>query len=115
MDASESRSILAALTSKFYTIIPHNFGRNLPPIIVGKDMLQKKFDMLIVCAMIMRIPLDQHHYGLRIALWRYSLNQHHSGLRLALWEHTLDQHHTGLRIAIWGYTLDQHSTPHWLK
>ena len=55
MDASESRSILAALTSKFYTIIPHNFGRNLPPIIVDKDMLQKKFDMLMVCAMIMRI------------------------------------------------------------
>ena len=31
-----------------------------------------------------------------------TLDQHHTGLRIALWGHTLDQHHTGLRIALWG-------------
>lgn len=39
---------LAELTSKFYTIIPHDFGRTTPPIIDNHETLQKKFDMLLV-------------------------------------------------------------------
>ena len=42
------RSKLAELTSKFYTIIPHNFGRRVPPVIGDHETLQKKFDMLLV-------------------------------------------------------------------
>ncbi len=48
MDASSSRAKLAELTSKFYTIVPHSFGRTTPPVIDNKEMLQKKFDMLVV-------------------------------------------------------------------
>ena len=43
-----TRSRLAELTSKFYTIIPHDFGRRVPPVIADHETLQKKFDMLVV-------------------------------------------------------------------
>lgn len=46
--ACETRSRLAELTSKFYTIIPHDFGRRTPPVIADLDTLQKKFEMLLV-------------------------------------------------------------------
>ena len=70
--------------------------------------------------------LDQHHTGLRVALWgnthrptshwvedssmgKLTLDQLHTGLRVALWgnshwvrvapwEHTLDPNHIGLRL-----------------
>ena len=48
LDKSQPRAILAELTSKFYTIIPHSFGRQVPPVIADKETLQKKFDMLLV-------------------------------------------------------------------
>ncbi|XP_053492698.1 protein mono-ADP-ribosyltransferase PARP3 isoform X1 [Ictalurus furcatus] len=41
---------LAELTSKFFTIIPHNFGRNRPPVIKDDDILQNKKEMLLVLA-----------------------------------------------------------------
>ena len=53
LDANAPRSKLAELTSKFYTIIPHDFGRKVPPPIVDKETLQKKFDMLMVSESIM--------------------------------------------------------------
>ena len=43
-----ARSKLAELSSAFYTIIPHSFGRNVPPVIDNAEKLQKKFDMLLV-------------------------------------------------------------------
>ncbi|XP_066927889.1 protein mono-ADP-ribosyltransferase PARP3-like [Clytia hemisphaerica] len=36
------------LTSKFFTLIPHNFGRKRPPTINGLEILQKKMEMLMV-------------------------------------------------------------------
>jgi len=36
------------LSSRFYTLIPHSFGRRVPPPINTPDLLQKKFDMLNV-------------------------------------------------------------------
>lgn len=38
----------ADLTSKFYTIIPHNFGRSIPPVIRTIETVQAKYDMLAV-------------------------------------------------------------------
>lgn len=47
-----NESTLAELTSKFFTIIPHNFGRNRPPVIKDDVILQNKKEMLLVsCAM----------------------------------------------------------------
>ena len=48
LSSGASRSRLADLSSAFYTIIPHSFGRNVPPVIDNAEMLQKKFDMLLV-------------------------------------------------------------------
>ncbi|XP_067854392.1 LOW QUALITY PROTEIN: protein mono-ADP-ribosyltransferase PARP3 [Heptranchias perlo] len=47
---SRNRKQLEELSSKFYTIIPHNFGRNRPPVIDTSDVVQAKKDMLLVLA-----------------------------------------------------------------
>ena len=39
---------LQQLSSRFYTIIPHDFGRRVPPVIDDEETLRKKFDMLLV-------------------------------------------------------------------
>ncbi|XP_034725886.1 protein mono-ADP-ribosyltransferase PARP3 [Etheostoma cragini] len=41
---------LKELSSKFFTTIPHNFGRNRPPIIDNKEIVGKKKKMLMVLA-----------------------------------------------------------------
>lgn len=41
---------LEELSSHFYTVIPHNFGRNRPPPINSPELLQAKKDMLLVLA-----------------------------------------------------------------
>nr|XP_006978452.1 protein mono-ADP-ribosyltransferase PARP3 [Peromyscus maniculatus bairdii]XP_042137502.1 protein mono-ADP-ribosyltransferase PARP3 [Peromyscus maniculatus bairdii] len=41
---------LEELSSRFYTIIPHNFGRSRPPPINSPEILQAKKDMLLVLA-----------------------------------------------------------------
>jgi hypothetical protein len=41
---------LEELSSCFYTVIPHNFGRSRPPPINSPDVLQAKKDMLLVRA-----------------------------------------------------------------
>ncbi|XP_009478929.1 protein mono-ADP-ribosyltransferase PARP3 [Pelecanus crispus] len=41
---------LEDLSSHFYTIIPHNFGRGRPPPINSADLLRAKKDMLLVLA-----------------------------------------------------------------
>ena len=48
LDEGAPRSKVAELTSKFYTCIPHDFGRRTPPPLDDKEKLQKKFDMLVV-------------------------------------------------------------------
>lgn len=41
---------LKELSSRFYTIIPHNFCRKKPPPIDSLELLQAKKDMLLVRA-----------------------------------------------------------------
>ncbi|CAO2633707.1 Protein mono-ADP-ribosyltransferase PARP3 [Lemmus lemmus] len=41
---------LEELSSRFYTVIPHNFGRSRPPLISSPEILQAKKDMLLVLA-----------------------------------------------------------------
>lgn len=43
---SPSNSKLMELTDRFYTLIPHNFGRVRPPVINTSEMLKKKMQML---------------------------------------------------------------------
>jgi poly [ADP-ribose] polymerase len=46
--SSGKRKNLDALCSKFYTVIPHSFGRRHPPPIGDNETLQQKKDMLAV-------------------------------------------------------------------
>lgn len=46
--ASGNKRKLESLTSTFYTIIPHSFGRQRPPPIQDSETLQQKKDMLAV-------------------------------------------------------------------
>lgn len=46
---SSNRSRLSELSSRFYTLIPHDFGRKVPPVIGDAEMLRSKMDMLLVC------------------------------------------------------------------
>ncbi|KAM4722041.1 protein mono-ADP-ribosyltransferase PARP3 [Rhinophrynus dorsalis] len=50
LDRKGNKQELSNLTSKFYTIIPHNFGRKTPPVIDSPEVLQAKKDMLLVLA-----------------------------------------------------------------
>jgi hypothetical protein len=45
---SRNHSSLEYLTSRFYTLIPHNFGRNRPPLIKDLETLKQKMQMLEV-------------------------------------------------------------------
>ncbi|XP_029288721.1 protein mono-ADP-ribosyltransferase PARP3-like [Cottoperca gobio] len=44
------RAKMEELSSKFFTAIPHNFGRNRPPTIDDKEIVEKKKEMLMVLA-----------------------------------------------------------------
>ncbi|XP_061689209.1 protein mono-ADP-ribosyltransferase PARP3 isoform X2 [Syngnathoides biaculeatus] len=44
------RPRLEELSSKFFTTIPHNFGRSRPPTIDNNDIVEKKKEMLMVLA-----------------------------------------------------------------
>ncbi|KAM9325463.1 protein mono-ADP-ribosyltransferase PARP3-like [Gastrophryne carolinensis] len=50
LDRKAKKNELSELSSRFYTIIPHNFGRQIPPVIDSQEILQAKKDMLLVLA-----------------------------------------------------------------
>ena len=49
---SKKTAKLPELTSDFYTVIPHDFGRQRPPVINNAEALQQKKDMLMVIFML---------------------------------------------------------------
>lgn len=48
MNQKRGSSRLEELSSKFFTTVPHNFGRNRPPTINRKDIVEQKKEMLMV-------------------------------------------------------------------
>jgi poly [ADP-ribose] polymerase 2/3/4 len=48
--ADNDSGAVARLTSRFYTVIPHNFGRARPPLIDTPEKLQSKYEMCDVLA-----------------------------------------------------------------
>ena len=38
---------LNALSSKFYTVVPHSFGRSVPPVINSQDIVDAKKEMMM--------------------------------------------------------------------
>ena len=77
-DAATRDADILALTNKFYTSIPHNFGMRLPPPIDSLELLKQKVEMLDVLGGIERSrdllqstkdllamnPLDRHYQAL---------------------------------------------------
>ncbi|KAM9374573.1 protein mono-ADP-ribosyltransferase PARP3 [Phaethornis superciliosus] len=49
-DQAPQAARLEELSSRFYTIVPHNFGRARPPPINSSELLRAKKDMLLVLA-----------------------------------------------------------------
>jgi poly [ADP-ribose] polymerase len=47
-NAANKSTKINDLSSKFYTVIPQDFGRTVPPAINNEELLQKKYDMLMV-------------------------------------------------------------------
>lgn len=47
LNKNQSKNI-TELTSTFYTLIPHNFGRNRPPLLNSLEAVKQKMDMLLV-------------------------------------------------------------------
>ncbi len=45
---TKKKSQLPDLTSRFYTLIPHDFGRQRPPVINTLEVAREKMDMLLV-------------------------------------------------------------------
>ncbi|XP_033822504.1 protein mono-ADP-ribosyltransferase PARP3 [Periophthalmus magnuspinnatus] len=50
LNQKSKRPVLEELSSKFFTTIPHNFGRTRPPTIDSKEIIEKKKEMLMVLA-----------------------------------------------------------------
>ncbi|XP_017271173.1 protein mono-ADP-ribosyltransferase PARP3 [Kryptolebias marmoratus] len=50
MSQKSGRQRLEELSSKFFTMIPHNFGRQRPPTIDDKEIIDQKKEMLMVLA-----------------------------------------------------------------
>ncbi|XP_020497812.1 protein mono-ADP-ribosyltransferase PARP3 [Labrus bergylta] len=50
MNRKSKSEVLEELSSKFFTIVPHNFGRNRPPTINDSEVVGKKKEMLMVLA-----------------------------------------------------------------
>lgn len=50
MNQKGGKKLLEELSSKFFTTIPHNFGRNRPPTIDTKEIVEQKKEMLMVLA-----------------------------------------------------------------
>ncbi|XP_078065469.1 protein mono-ADP-ribosyltransferase PARP3 [Mustelus asterias] len=50
LNQRQNKKKLEELSSKFYTVIPHYFGRNRPPVIDTAEVIQAKRDMLLVLA-----------------------------------------------------------------
>lgn len=45
---SKNRAQIMSLSSKFYTVIPHDFGRRVPPVMDTLETIRQKYDMLLV-------------------------------------------------------------------
>ena len=66
-----NRGKLSELSSRFYTIIPHDFGRKVPPVIQDEETLRKKFDMLLVSDVIIDDVINIKGVTLTTGVRRY--------------------------------------------
>ena len=73
MDQKKGGAHLVELSSKFFTTIPHNFGRNRPPTINNKEIVEKKKEMLMVRSLYTCIYLLWRLCWSRFSWWSSSI------------------------------------------
>ncbi|KAK8753415.1 hypothetical protein OTU49_004398 [Cherax quadricarinatus] len=44
---NKPRKVLMELSSKFFTLVPHNFGRSVPPVIADDSVVQEKKEVML--------------------------------------------------------------------
>ena len=73
---SQPEDVLEALSSKFYTLIPHSVGYKRPPLLKDLDSVQSKMDMLTVLSDIEEAQSMQKGGKVRVklAVFRYILD-----------------------------------------
>ncbi|GBG30604.1 Poly ADP-ribose polymerase [Hondaea fermentalgiana] len=86
LNGSARRNVLTDLSSRYYTVVPHAFGRQVPPVISNEAMLQKEFELINVIGDIEKAqsmiktsdvkqatlqvnPLDAHFASLNMKDW----------------------------------------------
>lgn len=74
---------LAELSSQFYTVIPHSFGRQRPPVIGDNVGLQKKMDMLNILSDI-EVALEAESTAQKRATVENPLDLNYASLRADL-------------------------------
>ncbi|ROT70234.1 hypothetical protein C7M84_011516 [Penaeus vannamei] len=80
---NKPRSVLMELTSKFYTLIPHNFGRSAPPVIDTDEVVQKKKEVMLTLSDIeltQSLQKEKENKDLHPLLEKYEM----FGLRLGI-------------------------------
>lgn len=71
------RQEIERLTGRFYTVIPHSFGRQRPPLIQTEDQVKAKFEMCnvlsdIETAQVRAVP----SHGARMPAHRVGQSEH---------------------------------------
>ncbi|KAF9571014.1 Poly [ADP-ribose] polymerase 2 [Mortierella alpina] len=83
LNRPSNRNELSELSSEFYTVIPHNFGRYTPPIIQDAPTLKKKLEMLEALGEIeIAQNLIKENKKLNEALQVHPLDQQFASLKL---------------------------------
>ncbi|XP_067097070.1 protein mono-ADP-ribosyltransferase PARP3 [Osmerus mordax] len=84
-----SSNVLEELSSKFYTTIPHNFGRQRPTPIDMMEILEKKKEMLLVLADIevaqkLKAETERAQEEMKVETVPHPLNQNYDSLKCRL-------------------------------
>ncbi|KAM9859765.1 protein mono-ADP-ribosyltransferase PARP3 isoform 1-T2 [Aulostomus maculatus] len=121
MNQRSKKARLEELSSKFFTTIPHNFGRNRPPTIDNKEIVDQKKEMLMVLAdielaqtlkseteraqeeMIETVPhpLDQDYSSLKCSLTLMEKNTETFKIIENYLEETSNDYHKPKIIDVW--------------
>ena len=112
------------LSSRFYTAIPHSFGRSRPPVIADTDSLRSRFDMCNVLLdmystteTVKRIEAEQQEQELQKKVLPHPVDQHFKSLQADLslvdststeykiiseyYQKTRSQHSRGTLLNVW--------------
>jgi poly [ADP-ribose] polymerase len=122
LNGGTSSDTFEELSSRFYTAIPHSFGRTRPPIIASAESLQSRYgmcnillDMYSTTETISRIeqenkaatkkivpdPIDQHYLSLQADLLPVEANSEENKLIRQCFDHTKGRGSNAQLLNVW--------------